>query len=211
MTPRPRTLGPQYFEEMYSASPDPWGFTSRWYEERKYAISAALLPARRYRDAFEAGCSIGVFTALLAPRCERLLACDLSFAAVEAASRRTAAHPGTRVQRRVLPEEWPTDEGRFDLVVLSEVLYYFGDADLERVLDLAVGALSPGGTLLAVHWRHPVAEYPRGGEDAHRALAALAGRAGLRRLVDHREPDFLAEVYLSGPGACSVAEAEGLV
>ncbi|GAA4204183.1 class I SAM-dependent methyltransferase [Streptosporangium oxazolinicum] len=208
MTTRPATLGPEYFENMYSASPDPWGFTSRWYEERKYAISAALLPARRYRNAFEAGCSIGVFTALLAPRCDRLLACDLSSVAVTAAAERTAGHPGTRVQRRVLPAEWPEHEGAFDLVVLSEVLYYFGGADLERMLGLAVGALSPGGTLLAVHWRHPVAEYPRGGEEVHRALAE---RTGLTRLVDHREPDFLAEVYLRGPAAPSVAETEGLV
>jgi len=208
MTARPPTLGPEYFEHMYSASPDPWGFASRWYEERKYAISAALLPSRRYRNAFEAGCSIGVFTALLAPRCDRLLACDLSSAAVEAAAERLRSHPGVRVRQGVLPGDWPRQEGKFDLVVLSEVLYYFGGADLERMLDLAAGSLSPGATLLAVHWRHPVAEYPRGGEEVHRALA---GRGELTRLVEHREPDFLAEVYLRAPVSVSVAEAEGLV
>ncbi|AWS45717.1 class I SAM-dependent methyltransferase [Streptosporangium sp. 'caverna'] len=208
MTAEPSTLGPEYFDHMYSASPDPWGFASRWYEERKYAVSAAMLPSRRYRDAFEVGCSIGVFTALLAPRCDRLLACDLSPVAVAAAAERTAGYPWTRVERRTMPGDWPLQESGFDLIVLSEVLYYFGGEDLNRMLDLATAALSPGGTLLAVHWRHPVAEYPRGGEEVHHALA---GRTELTRLVDHREPDFLAEVYLRGSTAPSVAETEGLM
>ena len=70
------TVGTEYFDGMYAASPDPWGFESRWYERRKYAVTMALLPAERYRDAFEPGCSIGVMTGLLAGRCDRLLSCD---------------------------------------------------------------------------------------------------------------------------------------
>ena len=38
---------------VYAASGDPWGFTSRWYEERKYALSLAMLPRRRYAEAVE--------------------------------------------------------------------------------------------------------------------------------------------------------------
>ena len=58
------TLQPDYFDSMYELSPDPWGFESRWYEARKYAISLAVLPAERYGDAFEPGCSIGVLDAV---------------------------------------------------------------------------------------------------------------------------------------------------
>ncbi len=53
-------LEPAYFDQMYAASADPWGFTSRWYEKRKYALTLAMLPRERYADAFEPGCSIGV-------------------------------------------------------------------------------------------------------------------------------------------------------
>ena len=56
-----------YFDDMYARSDDPWGFTSRWYERRKYAISLAMLPQERYDSAFEPGCSIGVLTGRLAP------------------------------------------------------------------------------------------------------------------------------------------------
>ena len=194
------TLGPEYFEKLYAASDDPWGFTSRWYEERKYALSLAMLPRRRYAEAFEPGCSIGALTALLVPRCDRLLSWDISPEAVRQARKRP---PGAQVERAMIPDDWPP--GSFDLIVFSEVLYYLGPEDLSRVLRLASGSLTPDGTLLAVHWRHPVADYPLTGDEVH---AALAG-TGLSRLVEHREADFIAEVYVNG-APVSVAAAEGL-
>jgi SAM-dependent methyltransferase len=207
MTAVPETLGAGYFEGMYAAATDPWGFTERWYERRKYAISLAMLPAERYRAAFEPGCSIGVFTRLLAPRCDSVLACDLAAAAVQAATARTADLPQVRVEQRDIARQWPS--GRFDLIVLSEVLYYFGDHDLEQILKQAAAALEPDGTLLAVHWRHPVAEYPRSGDDVHRMLAA---EPGLAPLAVHSETDFLAEVYIRTDGMpASVAQTTGLV
>jgi predicted TPR repeat methyltransferase len=207
MTTTPETLGAGYFDGMYSAAADPWGFEERWYERRKYAIALAMLPRERYRAAFEPGCSVGVFTRMLGPRCDTLLSCDLAAAAVRAAAARTSDLRQVRVEQRAIPRQWPS--GQFDLIVLSEVLYYFGDHDLEQVLKQAAGSLEPDGTLLAVHWRHPVAEYPRTGDDVHRVLAA---QPGLARLVRHDEPDFLAEVYIRTEGTpASIAQATGLV
>lgn len=198
-------LEPAYFDQMYAASDDPWGFTSRWYERRKYAITLGMLPNERYQDTFEPGCSIGVMTEQLGRRCARLLACDVSRAAVHAAAERTSGQPGVRVEQRILPRDWPA--GKFDLIVFSEFLYYFGGDDLRLVLDASAAALRPGGTLLAVHWRHAVPEYPRTGDDVHQTLGR---QPGLNRLAEHREPDFLAEVYQHGPPV-SVAQATGLV
>jgi SAM-dependent methyltransferase len=201
------TLGAGYFDDMYQAASDPWGFEDRWYEQRKYAISLAQLPSARYRSAFEPGCSIGVFTRLLARRCDALLSCDFAAAAVHAAAGRTRDLPHVRVEQRDIPRQWPA--GRFDLIVFSEILYYLGDHDLEQALKNAVAALEPEGTLLAVHWRHPVADYPRSGDDVHRVLAA---HPGLARLVRHTEPDFLAEAYIRTEGTpASVAQATGLL
>ncbi|MGI9005466.1 MAG: SAM-dependent methyltransferase [Streptosporangiaceae bacterium] len=200
------TLSPIYFDRMYAAADDPWGFTTRWYEKRKYALTLAMLPAERYGSAFEPGCSIGVLTQQLAARCERLLSCDIAQAAVTAAAQRTADCPNVRIERRALPDDWP--DGEFDLIVASEFLYYFGGDDLHAVIDLCHSALRPGGTLLAVHWRHPVAEYPRSGDSVHDALAA---RSGLALAARHQESDFIAEAYHRGEIAVSVAQSTGLV
>ena len=203
----PVTLPAAYFDAMYQAAADPWSFEDRWYEQRKYAISLALLPDARYRSAFEPGCSVGVLTGMLASRCDALLSCDLAAAAARAAAGRTRDLAYVRVEQRDIPRDWPA--GRFDLIVFSEILYYLGNQDLEQALKHAVSTLEPEGTLLAVHGRHPVADYPRSGDDVHQVLA---GRPGLARLVRHDEPDFLAEVYIRTDGTpASVAQAMGLV
>ncbi|MFX4292871.1 class I SAM-dependent DNA methyltransferase [Streptomyces bohaiensis] len=199
-----------YFADMYRRAEDPWQLTRRWYERRKYALTLASLPLERYRRGFEAGCSVGELTRGLAARCERLLACDRVPAAVDTARRRTADLPGVTVDRRVLPEEWPPD--RFDLVVLSEVLYYLDTAALEVLVRQAVESLEPDGTLVTVHWDHPVADHVmRGSEVADR----LADAPGLALLADHREEDFVLQVHqrptLGRNRPPSVAAREGLV
>ena len=125
---------------------------------------------------------------------------------VKAKARSSSGGCRLRVEQRAVPGEWPPHS--FDLIVLSELLYYFDDADLDEVLRLATGSLSPGGHLLAVHWRHP-APHPRTGDEVHMQLAA---HAGLARLAHYRDVDFTAEVYTRADGDLrSVAQAGGIV
>lgn len=189
------TVPPPFFDELYADSPDPWGFAQRWYERRKYALTLAALPEARYARGVELGCSIGVLTALLAERCEALLAIDCAPAAVERSAVRTAGAPGVTVERRRLPDEWPS-AGPFDLVVASEVLYYFDDADRARVLDLAVGDLRPGGTLLLCHWLGEAPSYPVGGAQVHDEVRA---RPGLEPVGSWREREFALDVLVRCP------------
>jgi SAM-dependent methyltransferase len=200
------TLPTSYFDGLYADNEDPWGFRDRWYERRKRDITVAALPHRRYAHAYEAGCSIGLVTAALASRCDRLLAVDASERAVAQAARAVDCFPQVRVERRMLPGEWPADE-EFDLVVLSEVGYYLDAADLDVLLDRAVAGLAPDGVLLACHWRHPVADYPQSGDDVHRAIRS---RPELARVVSHDETDFLLDVFSRGSQP-TVAQREGLV
>lgn len=195
------SLPPGYFDRLYADSDDPWGMGLRWYERRKYALTLAALPRPSYERGFEPGCSIGVLTAQLATRCRALLATDVSERALELAAERV---PGNVTLRRLaVPGQWP--EGSFDLVVLSELGYYL--ADVGALCQRSADALTPGGTLLACHWRHPVADYPLRGDEVH---AVLAATPGLARLVTHEEEDFRLEVFIRGP-AVSVATRTGLV
>ncbi|MGH3772087.1 MAG: SAM-dependent methyltransferase [Pseudonocardiaceae bacterium] len=200
------SLPAEYFEGLYATATDPWGFTTRWYEHRKYACALAALPQARYRCGYEPGCSIGVFTEHLAARCDELLATDVAEAPLRTARDRLARLPHVIIERRAVPEDWPP--GSFDLLVISELGYYLDPLDLHRLWVAATHALQPGGTLLAVHWRHPVADYPQTGDDVH---AALAAQPGLGRLVEHIEEDFRLEVYLRTPPAVqSIATRTGL-
>lgn len=199
------SLTREFFDDFYGDAPDPWGFETRWYEERKRALTMACLPAERFVSAYEPGCSIGVLTAALARRCDRLLATDISQAPLRIARARLAGATGVRFEQRRVPQEWPT--AQFDLVVLSEIGYYCDAADLALLVQKAASCLTADGVLVACHWRHPVAEYPLRGDDVHDALRS---QSGLVMLAEHRETDFLLEVYVRPPGT-SVAGAAGLL
>ncbi|MDQ6617181.1 MAG: nodulation S family protein [Actinomycetota bacterium] len=157
------------FEARYARDPDPWGFSSRWYEARKYALTLAALPRRRYRRGFEPGCSIGVLTAGLADRCDYLLAADGADTALGQARSRLAGLAQVEIAKLLLPQEWP--EGPWDLVVLSEVAYYFDPRDLGLLLDRAAETTVTGATLIAVHWRGET-DYPLTGDAVHEAIGA---------------------------------------
>lgn len=205
------TVPGNYFDEMYAESRDPWGFADRWYEERKRAITLAALPEKRYATAFEPGCSVGVFTRELAQRCDDLLACDVSPMALREAATRLEGHDNVRLERRLLPEDWPN--GQFDLVVLSEILYYFNDDDLREVVTRASAAVAPGGTLVSVHWRPKVPDYPQHGDRVQEVMQFRWSSGA--RTVHHVEADFDLAVYVRAAhhrdtSPLSVASKSGL-
>lgn len=142
--------GADYFDALYATSADPWRVESSGYEAAKYEASLAALPHPRYASALDVGCTIGVFTRRLAARCDRLLGLDVSAKAVAAARERCRDLANVAIERLEVPRQWPA--GRFDLVVLSEILYYLPDDDLTELAQRIGGALLPGGTILMVHW-----------------------------------------------------------
>jgi LmbE family N-acetylglucosaminyl deacetylase/SAM-dependent methyltransferase len=199
------SLDRAYFDDFYTGGVDPWGFESRWYETRKRAVTLASLPRERFTSAFEPGCAIGVLTAELAERCDRVLATDIAAAPLERARRRMADVTNVSLQQLRVPAEWPT--GSFDLVLLSEIGYYCSADDLSALIRRAVTSLTDDGVLVACHWRHPVTDYPLTGDEVHDRLRR---ESGLQILAEHREEDFLLDVLVRPP-AQSVARREGLL
>lgn len=171
---RPR-LRPAFFDELYAGDPDPWGFATSEYEAAKYDATIAALEGRRYPRGLEIGCSIGILTERLSQHVDDLLAVDVSTAALAQAR---ARNPHVRVERREIPEEFP--DGRFDLIVCSEVLYYLDGPAFASTLDHL------HGTVLAVHWRHPTQRYPLRGDEVHDRLAQRFGRPAYSRTT----PDY---------------------
>jgi SAM-dependent methyltransferase len=177
-----------YFDRLYEADADPWQFRTRDYEERKRQLTLACLPERHYESCFEPGAAIGVLSAQLARRCDQVLAMDISPVALRLAA---ADLPENVLLRQgAVPRDWPHEP--FDLVVLSEVGYYLDKTDCAELAGLAVHNAQD---LVAVHWRHPVDEYPLSGDEVHELLTEAALGAGMHQLVDHREDDLKLDVW----------------
>jgi predicted TPR repeat methyltransferase len=186
-------LGREYFEGLYAESDDPWNFEASKYEQNKYARTLAVLGERTFRRALEAGASIGVFTEMLSNRCDELLAVDVSERAVAAARRRLSGRRHVRVERRTLPEEMP--DGPFDLIVASEVLYYFPREEMLTVLRGFERELARGGVLLAIHWRRKTETYPLQGDEVHDLLVEHTRLLNTETII---EPDYRLDLFEDG-------------
>ena len=164
----PECVSAKSFERRYRAAEDPWDYRSSHYECDKYHRTLAVLTRERYASVFEPGCSIGELTARLAQRCERLLATDISPSAVSRARRRCQEFPNGRIECEDLRETQP--RSAFDLIVLSEIGYYFDrDTLLEVSLRLS-DCLMPGGELIAVHWLGESPDHLLHADDVHALL-----------------------------------------
>jgi SAM-dependent methyltransferase len=145
-----KSLTTEFFEQLYQENPDPWQFATSEYEAKKYAATLNALPRNLYKAGFEIGGSIGILTEKLARRCQALLSIDVSQIAQDQAIDRCRHLNNIKFELMSVPESFPT--ASFDLIVLSEVGYYWSWEDLRKAQGLIVDRLRPQGHLLLVHW-----------------------------------------------------------
>jgi SAM-dependent methyltransferase len=114
-----------FFENIWQRG-DPWEFETSEFEQAKYARQLALLKGRRYGRALELGCGAGVFTRLLAPHADQVVALDISPAAIARAGK-LETNPAT-VDFRVanIMDYDFSAEGPWDLIVISDTICYVG-------------------------------------------------------------------------------------
>ena len=176
---------PAFFEAKYRAAADPWNFAGSDYERSRYEATVAALDGRHFRRALEPGCSVGVLTQQLATRCAWVDAFDFSPTAVEAARQRCAALPNVALRCDALSPALPF--GRYDLIVLSEIGYYFTDPEWAELAATLVSAMTAGSTLLAVHWLGKSSDHRLSGDRVHQLLG---GQPGLSLGRAERFPQF---------------------
>ena len=179
------TTSAEFFEEKYRAEADPWNFAGSAYELGRYAATIQALADRRYRNGFEPGCSVGVLTEKLAALCDHIEAVDFAPTAIEAARQRCAALPHVTFQCTSLTDRLPVRG--FDLIVLSEMGYYFTPEQWRATVKSLVDTAEPGTTMLAVHWIGRWPDHLMSGDEVH---AILRENSALRLMHEERHEHF---------------------
>lgn len=165
---RHETTTAAFFEGMYRQNVDPWNFEGSSYEQERYIKILEAANGRRYSRAFEPGCSVGVLTQKLACLCDRLEAIEISPTAASSARQRCKDLPQVYIECGSLPEAVPA--GKFDLVVFSEIGYYFEKEKLHDVVSRLAENLNPGGYFITAHWLGTSADHVLSGDAVHRII-----------------------------------------
>lgn len=174
-----------FFEAKYRRKTDPWDFSSSAYELQRYDAIITAIADRRYGRAFEPGCSIGVLTERLAAHCAEVYAIDFSRSASARAQARCAHLPQVEVHCASLPEGTPAKD--FDLLVLSEIGYYFTPQGWQRISAALIDSIPQGGTVLAAHWLGHSKDHRISGDEVHEILLS---HAKLRVKHTGRDPNM---------------------
>jgi trans-aconitate methyltransferase len=173
------------FDEIFRDNPDPWGYTTRFYEITKFRATIQALPKVQFKNAFEIACAIGVITEKLAPKCDRLLSVDCSELGLVEARKRCSHLPQVRFEQMQIPQQFPTE--KFDLILFSEVGFFFTMPDLLETKQKIIDALLPGGYLLMVHFRSKAGHYfIQDGETVHNTFVENSA-SSLKHLGDPRK------------------------
>jgi cyclopropane fatty-acyl-phospholipid synthase-like methyltransferase len=168
-----RSRGSDHFRRIYESSADPWNMLGSGYEAAKYQHTLGMLEGRHFAVGLEVGCSIGVLTSLLATRCKTLLAVDIVEAPLGLARARCADLPQVQFALMQAPQEWP--DHLFDLVVLSEILYFLSPDDIAYCARRVADSTSPDAVVLLVNWLGQSDDPSTGNEAADQFIESLAG------------------------------------
>ena len=102
--------------------------------------------------------------------CDDLLAIDVAEAALDRA--RAARTPRSRFERREIPEEFP--DGAYDLIVVSEVLYYLDEPAFDATLNAIERTLLPAASCSPSTGARAPQRYPLTGDEVHDAARRSA-------------------------------------
>jgi hypothetical protein len=161
------TTTEEFFEAKYQASEDPWSFSRSPYELGRYHAILNSVGDSSYKLAFEPGCSVGVLTEMLAARCERIEAYDISPTAVRNARLRCMREKSVHVFQASMQSILPSGA---DLYLLCEVGYYLTQTQLSALLEQHVACLRPGAAVIGCHWLGHSADHVLNGDEVHATI-----------------------------------------
>lgn len=184
-----RTIDVAGFENKFRANIDPWNYTHSRFERVKREVLLRACGPYKHGRVLELGCAIGETTRGLARLSLRLTAVDASPTALNEAARRAPRDQRIQFHRAVLPGQMP--RGPFDLIVVSELVYYLRHHHLQALADRLFAALAPAGMTVVLNHRRPFDDAAILPALAHRRLRrSLAKRMVVLKDASHRHFDI---------------------
>jgi len=89
--------------------------------------------------------------------------------------------PRVRFAHMFVPDQWP--DGAFELILLSEVVYYLNPEDVDRLTARVTHSLAKEGSVILVHWMGET-NYPLSGDEA---AALFIKRVGSSCVVERAD------------------------
>jgi len=114
-----------FFDDLWARG-DPWELEASDFERERYARLIAMLDQSKYARILEIGCGAGAFSRLLAPMAQQLIALDVSSRAIAAARAAQGSIKHVEFRAANVMDYDPKAEGPWDLIVMSETIYYLG-------------------------------------------------------------------------------------
>lgn len=149
------------FEHKYRAHGDYFGYQTSPYEQVKYQRTLELMRKWRtaYGSALEIGCSVGVFTAMIAPEFDTVTAVDIASEALALAERQVAgAGHVSYVQSDLVSLAL---NKTFDVIFCAEVLMYVREKDAALACQTLDRHLQEDGLIIEVSQQDREAGKPK--------------------------------------------------
>ena len=114
-----------FFDDIWRGG-DFWQLETSEFEREKYMCQMRMLHGRHYERVLEIGCGSGYFSRLLAVSADQVVAIDVSPLAIQKARSASAGREAIDFTVANIMEYDPVSKGPWDLVVMSETIYYLG-------------------------------------------------------------------------------------
>lgn len=147
---RPQVVEPGHFDDLFARSPDPWAYLTDPYEADRLARTLGAVGDHWYPAAIELGCANGHMTAQLAAQCGHLIAMDASREARAVAQARLGGLANIDLRLGTMPHGFPA--GSFDLMMLSDFLYYLGFDGCVTLAGKLSASAAPGCRMVIANY-----------------------------------------------------------
>ncbi len=167
-----------HLNRLYAHTDDPWNFDHSPYEQAKFIATRNALMRAQYACALEIGCGNGALAAHIAPLCAHYTGIDAVERAVHAARGKV---PTAQFDVGCYP--CPLPDKDYDLVILSEILYFLTPGAIAQ-LARVIAERAPRAEVICTTYLGDTEQALQGAEALTLFRKAMRPHLDLVRVVD---------------------------